>query len=136
MSAVDRSAVVPSEPTQAQVLPTASGRASLRALARAAGAHRGLVLTSLLTAVVASVATTATPVLLGRVVDAVVDLRAAGDQVISSQLMGLFFAIAASVLIVARGTWPEGSTWRERIAHLRQSARPQRREDSSPADPA
>ena len=101
MSAVDRSAVVPSEPTQAQVLPTASGRASLRALARAAGAHRGLVLTSLLTAVVASVATTATPVLLGRVVDAVVDLRAAGDQVISSQLMGLFFAIAASVLVTA-----------------------------------
>ena len=101
MGAVDRSAVVPSEPTQAQVLPTASGRASLRALARAAGAHRGLVLTSLLTAVVASVATTATPVLLGRVVDAVVDLRAAGDQVISSQLMGLFFAIAASVLVTA-----------------------------------
>ena len=101
MSAVDRSAVVPSEPTQAQVLPTASGRASLRALARAAGAHRGLVLTSLLTAVVASVATTATPVLLGRVVDAVVDLRAAGDQVISSQLMRLFFAIAASVLVTA-----------------------------------
>ena len=83
------------------VLPTATPRASLRAIAHAARTHRQLVFTSLATAVVASVATTATPVLLGRVVDAVVDLRNAGDQVISSTLVGLFSAIAATVLVTA-----------------------------------
>lgn len=40
-------------------------------------------------------------------------------------------AIAASVLIVARGTWPEGLTWRERITHLRQSGRPEPRDGAS-----
>jgi hypothetical protein len=30
-------------------------------------------------------------------------------------------AIAVSVLIVARGTWPEGVSWRERIQHLRKA---------------
>lgn len=34
-------------------------------------------------------------------------------------------AIAASVLIVAKGTWPEhATTWRARIRHLRESSRP------------
>ena len=34
-------------------------------------------------------------------------------------------AIAASVLIVAHGTWPEhATTWRSRIRHLRESSRP------------
>jgi hypothetical protein len=45
-------------------------------------------------------------------------------------------AIAASVLIVARGTWPEGLTWRQRIAHLRRSGRPERQGEAPPADPA
>lgn len=42
-------------------------------------------------------------------------------------------AIAASVLIVAHGTWPEGLTWRGRIAHLRQSGRTPRRDDPTPS---
>ena len=42
-------------------------------------------------------------------------------------------AIAASVLIVARGTWPEGLTWRERIAHLRNSGRTGPRDDVTPS---
>lgn len=45
-------------------------------------------------------------------------------------------AIAASVLIVAMGTWPEGLTWRQRINHLRQAGRAERRDDTPPADPA
>jgi hypothetical protein len=42
-------------------------------------------------------------------------------------------AIAVSVLIVARGTWPEGLTWRERITHLRQSGRAEPRDDPAPS---
>jgi hypothetical protein len=41
-------------------------------------------------------------------------------------------AIAVSVLIVARGTWPEGSSWRERVQHLRQHAQPTQRKDPIP----
>lgn len=42
-------------------------------------------------------------------------------------------AIALSVLIVAKGTWPEGMTWRERITHLRQPGRTPQRDDPTPS---
>ncbi len=41
-------------------------------------------------------------------------------------------AIAVSVLIVARGSWPEGSSWRQRVQHLRQQAQPAPRKDPMP----
>ncbi|PWD50409.1 ABC transporter ATP-binding protein [Serinibacter arcticus] len=99
MSATPRPTAA-AEPAGA-ALPVAPGGATARAAWRAARAHRGLLVTSLLTAVVASIGTTATPVLLGRVVDAVAALREDGGAFGSTGLVALFSAIGAAVLVTA-----------------------------------
>jgi hypothetical protein len=42
-------------------------------------------------------------------------------------------AIAVSVLIVAKGTWPAGASWRERIQHLLRSDRAPGEDDPTPS---
>ncbi len=85
-------------PSPGQVLPVASGRTTAARVAAAAGHHRGLLASSIVTAVLASVATIVTPILLGRMVDVVTDGLAGRG---SGSLLGLSLALAGSVLFAA-----------------------------------
>ncbi|MVA74998.1 ATP-binding cassette domain-containing protein [Auraticoccus sp. F435] len=87
-------------PSRDQQLPVASGRVTAAAVGRAAMALPGLVASSTAAAVVGSIATIATPVLLGRVVDVVI---AALDRRtdVQAALTPLLAAVAVAVVVGA-----------------------------------
>ena len=99
MSPADR-APAPTTPPADGLLPVASGRSTAAAVGRAAIITPGLLVSGIVAAVVGSIATIATPVLLGRIVDVVI---AAIDQGVAVQprLAQLVVAVGAAVLISA-----------------------------------
>jgi len=82
------------------LLPVASGRATGAAVGRAALRTPGLLISSVVAAVVASVATIITPVQLGKIVDVVI-AGTAGTAPVQPALTELLIGVAAAVLVGA-----------------------------------
>jgi ATP-binding cassette subfamily C protein len=107
-----------SEPSPRVLLPTASGTATRRAVARLLRPRRGLVAASVATLVAATVSSLAAPALLGRIVDAVTEGR--GSGAITTLAVGLVAATLLAAIFTAIGLVIVARLGETTVAELRE----------------